>query len=119
MSKESVTRTPSTTLNNDMSNDILDKQLRINQEVKELKKIIDEMAKFTEEKNEIEKQLNENIDDLEEKEKEKEKEKQKQKEEKQKKLSKRYNQLQIKIQYQDIKASLILEKIEKINSEHL
>jgi hypothetical protein len=109
MSKESVTRTASTTLNNDTSNDILDKQLRINQEVKELKKIIDEMAKFTEEKNEIEKQLNENMDDLEEKEKQ----------EKQKKLSKRYNQLQIKIQYQDIKASLILEKIEKINSEHL
>jgi phenylalanyl-tRNA synthetase alpha subunit len=110
MSKESVTRTASTTLNNNMSNDILDKQLRINQEVKELKKIIDEMAKFTKEKNEIEKQFNENMDDLEEKEKEKEKEK---------KLSKRYNQLQIKIQYQEIKASLILEKIEKINSEHL
>jgi negative regulator of genetic competence, sporulation and motility len=109
MSKESVTRKASTTiLNNDTSNDILDKQLRINQEVKELKKIIDEMAKFTEEKNETENQLNENMDDLEEKEKQ----------EKQKKLSKRYNQLQIKIQYQDIKASLILEKIEKINSEH-
>lgn len=108
MSKESVTRT-ATTLNNDMSNDILDKQLRINQEVKELKKIIDELAKFTEEKNEIENQLNENMDDLNEQEKQ----------DKQKKLSKRYNQLQIKIQYQEIKASLILEKIEKINSEHL
>ena len=93
MSKQSVTRastsTSTTSLNNDSMNNILDKQLKINEEVKQLKYIIDEMAKFTEEKNEIEKQLNENMDDLEEKEKR----------EKQQKLSKRYNDLQIKIQY--------------------
>jgi len=119
MSKQSVTRTASSTLNNDMSNDILDKQLRINQEVKELKKIIDEMAKFTEEKNEIEKQLkqlNENMDDLV---KDKQEKQDKEKQEKQKKLSKRYNQLQIQIQYQEIKSSLILEKIEKMNSQDI
>jgi hypothetical protein len=107
MSKQSLTRTASTTsLNNDSLNNILDKQLKINQEVKQLKNIIDEIAKFTEEKNEIKKQLNENMDDLEEKEKR----------EKQQKLSKRYNDLQIKIQYQDINSLLIIEKIEKLNN---